>query len=76
MKLREGIKTIQPKYLNLLKYFLIAATVIAILGIFLVTRGDYPMESRYLTILSATIACQGVWGAVFFDCLHRRLNQQ
>ena len=74
MKLKEAFKTVQPKYLAILKWFLLVATVTAIFGIIVVTAGEYPLEARYLTILSATLACQGVWGAVLCDCMHRRLN--
>lgn len=74
LKLKEAFKTIQPKYLSVLKYFLIAATITAVIGIFLVSCGTYREETQYLTILSATLACQGVWGAVLCDCMHRRLN--
>ncbi len=76
MKIREGLKTVQPKYLAVLKWFLLAATVTAVFGIVIVTLGEYPVEARYLTILAATLACQGVWGAVLCDCMHRRLGKE
>ena len=74
MKLKEAMKTIQPRYLSLMKWFLLSATFTAIVGIVTVLAGNYAMESRYLTILAATLACQGVCGAVLFDCMHRRLQ--
>lgn len=76
LKLKEAFKTVQPKYLSVLKYFLIAATIAAVIGIFLALHGSYREETQYLTILSATLACQGAWGAVLCDCMHRRLNRE
>ena len=72
MKLSEAVKTVQPKYISILKWFLFIATLIAIIGIFVVLAGEYRTEARYLTILAATVACQGVWGMVLCDCVHRR----
>ncbi len=72
MKLSEAIKTVQPKYISILKWFLFVATLIAIVGIVTVLQGGYHLEARYLTILAATVACQGVWGMVLCDCIHRR----
>lgn len=72
MKLSEAVKTVQPKYISILKWFLFIATLIAIIGIFVVLAGEYRTEARYLTILAATVACQGVWGMVLCDCIHRR----
>ena len=74
MKLKEAMQTIQPRYLSLMKWFLLSATLTAMIGIVIVLAGNYALEARYLTILAATLACQGVWGAVLFDCMHRRLQ--
>lgn len=76
MKMKEAFKTVQPKYLAILKWFLMAATLTAVLGIVIVTSGKYPVEARYLTILAATLACQGVWATVLCDCMHRRLGKE
>lgn len=74
MTIREGLKTVPKKYIRVLKGFLLGATLVAALGIVTVSLGEYPLEARYLTILAATLACQGVWGAVLCDCMHRRLK--
>lgn len=75
MKLKEAIKTVQPKCISIIKWFLLGATLVAIVGIATVFSGNYHIEARYLTILAATLACQGVWGGVLFDCIYRRKQQ-
>lgn len=74
MKLKEAWKSVSPKCFTLLKWFLLGATLTAVIGIFTALTGGFYLEARYLTILAITIACQGVWGAVLFDCIHRRIR--
>lgn len=75
MKLQEAFKKADSRHLQMLQFFLVAATFVSVLGIITATAGEYSIkEARYLLILSVTIACQGWWGFVLFDCLRRRLH--
>ncbi len=74
MNQKEEVLKIEQKYLWLLKGFLLAATFLAAAGILVYRAGDWE-SARYFTILSAMLACQGVWGFVLFDSLHRRLSK-
>ena len=76
MKIRQQFEKTQKRYLRILQSFLLAATLVSIIGIvFALTPGHFE-EAQYLTILSAVLACQGVWGFVLCDCMHRRLGKE
>lgn len=76
MKLRQELEKAEKKHLRMLKYFMIAATVVAITGIITILLREYMVkEARYLLILAVTVACQGMWGFVLFDCMKRRLER-
>ncbi len=76
MKLFHKISTPKKAYQRLLQIFLVMATLVAVIGIIVAKNTDLREEARYLTILAASLACEGVWGFVFFDCMHRRLGKE
>ena len=75
MKPFRQATTPKKAYQILLRSFLLAATLVACIGILVAKTPGFSEEAQYLTILSASLACQGVWGFVLFDCMHRRLGK-
>ena len=75
MKPFRQAATPKKAYQILLRSFLLAATLVACIGIVVAGTTDYREEAQYLTILAASLASQGVCGFVLFDCMHRRLGK-
>lgn len=76
MKLRKQIEATKKRYQRVLQLYLLAASLVALIGIIVAKTPGLYTEAKYLTILSATLACQGVWGFVLMDCMHRRLEKE
>ncbi|MBE7018539.1 MAG: hypothetical protein E7413_01460 [Ruminococcaceae bacterium] len=76
MKLRDGLKTVEKRCISLLGWFLRAAIVLTLVGIVIAKADQNISDARYLLILAVTLVCQGVWGAVLFDCIFRRLGKK
>lgn len=75
VRIKEELQKTKKCYLILLKYFLIAATLVCAVGIGVFYQGQSVDAPRYLLIAAVTLACEGIWGFVLFDCLERRLGK-
>ena len=76
MKLRDGLKTMEKRCITLLRWFLRAAIIFTLIGIVVAKADQNISDARYLLILAVTLVCQGVWGAVLFDCIFRRMGKK
>ena len=76
MTMKEGLKTVEKRSVLLFRWFLRLAIVFAVIGIAVAQEKSFLRDARYLLILAVTLVCQGLWGAVLFDCVSRRFKQK
>ena len=76
MRIRDGLKTVEKRSVQLLRWFLRLAIVAALIGIAVVQNTTNIQDARYLLLLSLVFVCQGLWGAVLLDCFSRRLGKK
>lgn len=76
MRIRDGLKTVEKRSVLLLRWFLRLGIISSLIGIAVGQDAKNLRDARYLLLLSVILVCQGLWGAVLFDCISRRLQKK
>ena len=76
MKLKDALKTVEKRSITLLQWFLRLAILTVLIGIFVAKVTGNRFDARHLLLLSVILVCQGIWGAVLFDCVSRRFQKK
>ena len=72
MNIRNEMAKINKMSLMITQGFLFVSIIALITGIFVVKAFNDVENARYLLILGGVVLCEGVWGGVIIDCIHRR----